>query len=155
MRASWSLLALPSIAALAASSVLVHSERPARADGVPQFAAPWLPDIALARMNATGPVILVNPRRCAEVGASVCTFTVLHEVGHVTLRHFGGLYQTTFGGRQLAEIEADCFAARNARYVDYRATIDWFLAPAQRKQDDGFHGTGEERAARLRKCRAN
>jgi hypothetical protein len=145
--------AVSTLAVVGGASLASLSPNEARAEEVREIAAPWLADIALAKMGPLGPLILVNPQRCAEVGPAVCAFSRMHELGHVALRHFAPAFAASFSGRQLAEIEADCFAARNASYREFRAAIEWFLSPAQVKADDGYHGTGAERAARIRKCR--
>ncbi len=128
-------------------------EREARAFAVPEIAAPWLNDIAMAKITANGPVIFYNPSMCKEVGPGVCGFIRAHEYGHIVLNHSNEFYTKYFGGRALAEAEADCFAAKNTQGWQAKATINWFLAPERIDFDAGDHGTGRERAKRIKECR--
>lgn len=125
----------------------------APAQGVPEIAAPWLDDIALARISMTGAVIYVNPNRCKEVGPFVCAFVRQHELAHVTLNHASAYYTAYVNGRALAEAEADCWAAKNSLLVNVKAAIAHFESPALLNLDVGDHGTGRERAKRIRACR--
>ena len=138
------------VASALASTMLAA---PADANGVPEVPAPWLNDIALASLTSQGAVIYYNPTRCQQIGAPVCAFFRAHEYGHIQLKHGGAFYTAYFGGRQLAEAEADCFAAKNASYSQVRAAIDYFSQPGLATTDDGVHGSGATRAARLRECR--
>ena len=124
----------------------------ARAGAVPEISAPWLNDIAVARMTAQGPVIFYNPTLCKEVGVGVCSFFRAHEYGHIELNHSGAFYTKYFGGRALAEAEADCFAAKNAQRWQVKAAMAWFLTPERVDYDAGEHGTGRVRAKRLKEC---
>ena len=150
-RMTWPLGALAAFATLAASLSL-GPVRPAEAFGVPEIPAPWLNDIAVARMTAQGPVIFYNPTICKEVGAGVCSFFRAHEYGHIELNHTGAFYTKYFGGRALAEAEADCFAAKNTLRWQVKATMAWFLTPERIDYDVGDHGTGRVRAKRLKDC---
>jgi hypothetical protein len=125
---------------------------PAQAFGVPEIPAPWLDDIAVARMTTQGPVIYYNPALCKEVGAGVCSFFRAHEYGHIVLNHSGPFYTKYFGGRALAEAEADCFAAKNALRWQVKAAVAWFLTPDRIDFEVGEHGTGRVRAKRLKEC---
>ena len=125
----------------------------AEAGGIPEVAAPWLDDIAMATITPYGPVIYVNVARCKEVGANVCAFVRHHEHGHVKLNHGSSFYTSYVNGRALAEAEADCFAAKNALLVQVKAAIAHFEQPPLDKMDVGEHGTGKERAKRIKTCR--
>jgi hypothetical protein len=141
------------VALVAAPIVMAMSTaHEARAFGVPEIPAPWLDDIAVARMTTQGPVIYYNPTLCKEVGAGVCSFFRAHEYGHITLNHAGAFYTKYFGGRALAEAEADCFAAKNALRWQVKAAVAWFLMPDRIDWDPGEHGTGRVRAKRLKEC---
>lgn len=124
----------------------------ARADGIPEIAVAWLDDVAMARWTASGPVIYYNPTRCTAVGSAVCSFIRMHEYGHIALNH-ASAYYSGFGGRALAEAEADCWAGRNARLYQVRAAIAYFLSPEMIDYDAGDHGTGRVRAKRIAECR--
>jgi hypothetical protein len=130
------------------------ASRPASAGGnVPEIVAPWLDDIAMASITPNGPVIYVNVARCKEVGPNVCAFVRYHEYGHVRLHHASAFYTSYVNGRALAEAEADCFAARNALLIQVKAAIAHFESPPLATMDVGEHGTGKERAKRIRACR--
>ena len=143
--------ALAAIATVAVTLVLSPT-KPARAFGVPEIAAPWLNDIAVARMTSQGPVLYYNPTICKEVGSGVCSFFRAHEYGHIELNHTGAFYTKYFGGRALAEAEADCFAAKNTLRWQAKATMAWFLTPDRIDYDAGDHGTGRVRAKRIKDC---
>ena len=129
----------------------VASSAPA---GVTEVAAPWLDDIAVARLTPSGAVIYVNPARCKEVGPYVCAFVRQHELAHVALNHGSPLYTTYVNGRALAEAEADCWAARNSLLANVKAAVAHFESPALAHVEVGEHGTGLERAKRIRACRS-
>jgi hypothetical protein len=138
---------------LAAAVVALTYAPDSRALAVPEIPVPWLDDIAVARLTAQGPVIYYNPKTCKEVGVGVCSFFRVHEYGHIVLHHEGAYYTKLLSGRAIAEMEADCFAAKNAQVWQVRAAINWFLAPERIDFDAGDHGTGRERAKRLKECR--
>jgi hypothetical protein len=125
----------------------------AHAGTVPEISAPWLDDIAMASMTPNGPVIYVNVARCKEVGTYVCGFVRHHEYGHIRLNHASAYYTSYVNGRALAEAEADCFAAKNAMLVQVKAAIAHFEQPPLDKLDVGEHGTGLQRAKRIKACR--
>lgn len=133
--------------------LLLATARPAPAQVVPEVAAPWLDDIALARITMTGAVIYVNPSRCKEVGPYVCAFVRQHELAHVTLNHGSAYYTSYVNGRALAEAEADCWAAKNSLLVNVKAAIAHFESPQLAHFEVGDHGTGLQRAKRIRACR--
>ncbi len=137
---------------LAISAATVSSSAPAHAKGIPEVAAPWLDDVALALTTESGPVIFYNPGRCKAVGADVCAFLRAHEHAHVRLNH-ASAYYTTFLGRALAESDADCWAARHVFLGQAKAAIAFFAAPARANVEVGQHGTGLERAKRIKACR--
>ena len=103
-------------------------------------------------MTSQGPVIYYNPKLCKEVGTGVCAFFRAHEYGHIELHHASAFYTKYFGGRALAEAEADCFAAKNALRWQVKAAMSWFLSPERIDFDAGDHGTGRVRAKRLKEC---
>ena len=141
------------VAAVTLLSASTASTPASAGSGVPEIAAPWLDDIAMASMTPNGPVIYVNVGRCKEVGANVCAFVRYHEYGHVRLNHASAFYTSYVNGRALAEAEADCFAARNALLVQVKAAIAHFEQPPLATMDVGEHGTGKERAKRIKVCR--
>lgn len=136
---------------IAVLGVLAASD--ATAGGIPIVAAPWLDDIALASITASGAVIYVNVSRCKEVGPNVCAFVRQHEVAHVRLNHGSSYYTSYFNGRALAEAEADCYAAKNALLVEVKAAVAFFESPAMASLDVGEHGSGLVRAKRIKTCR--
>lgn len=140
------------VAAVLGAAVL-SSAPPARAQGIPEIAAPWLDDIAAARWTVHGPVIFVNPQRCKEVGRDVCAFVLEHELAHIRLGHSSSFYTGYVNGRALAEAEADCWAAKNAFLTQVKAAVAAFEQPPMSTTDDGQHGTGLARAKRIRACR--
>jgi hypothetical protein len=141
------------ISIVAASLAIVASTSPpAQAKGVPEIAAPWLDDIAMAVTTEQGPVIFYNPTRCKQVGPAVCSFFRLHEHAHVRLNH-ASAYYTIVGGRALAEAEADCWAAKNAMLAQAKAAVAFFESKENVDRDVAEHGTGAERAKRVRTCR--
>jgi hypothetical protein len=127
--------------------------RDASAGAIPEISAPWLEDIAMATMTPNGPVIYVNVGRCKEVGPNICAFVRHHEYGHIRLNHASAFYTSYVNGRALAEAEADCFAAKNALLVQVKAAIAHFEQPPLDKLDVGEHGTGLQRAKRIKVCR--
>jgi len=127
--------------------------RDASAGAIPEISAPWLEDIAMASMTPNGPVIYVNVGRCKEVGPNICAFVRHHEYGHIRLNHASAYYTSYVNGRALAEAEADCFAAKNALLVQVKAAIAHFEQPPLDKLDVGEHGTGLQRAKRIKVCR--
>lgn len=167
VRASEALAAEPVVVAVkpglastnAASSVVVKARPSMPVDAlgkpltVPELAAPWLDDVALASLSPHSALIYVNPGRCTDMGPAVCAFFREHERGHVELRHAAPYYTAMFGGRETAEAEADCYAAKHAALVDVKAAIVFFLRPEYVNTERGAHGTGAERAERIRSCR--
>lgn len=125
----------------------------ADAQGVMEVSAPWLDDIAVARVTAVGAVIYVNLARCKEVGPYVCAFVRQHEQAHVMLNHGSAYYTAYVNGRALAEAEADCWAAKNSLAVNVKAAIAHFESPQLANVAVGDHGTGLQRAKRLKLCR--
>lgn len=109
---------------------------------VPEIPTPGLPDIARVIMTPAGPVIQYNPFICAQVGVPVCRFFRAHEYGHVALGHALGM---TFP--QVAEMQADCWAALNAHPSEVQAGIMFFQS--QGMNGDAAHGTGFQRAKRI------
>ncbi len=122
---------------------------------VPEVSAPWLDDIAVASVGAHGSVVYVNPKRCAEIGRDVCAFFRVHEEGHVVLHHGGPRYTKFVHGRELAEEEADCYAARYASAVEVKSAIEFFRRAENVDSGLGDHATGAVRATRIAACRAS
>lgn len=141
------------VAAVGLLSASTASTTASAGGTVPEIAAPWLDDIAMASMTPNGPVIYVNVARCKEVGSDVCAFVRHHEYGHVRLNHASSFYTAYVNGRALAEAEADCFAAKNALLIQVKAAIQHFEQPPLATTDVGEHGTGLQRAKRIKKCR--
>lgn len=146
-RRATSILAVAALAVAAATTAA-----PAHAKRIPEVAAPWLDDVALALTTESGPVIFYNPSRCKAVGADVCAFLRAHEHAHIRLNHASAFY-TSLVGRAVAEADADCWAARNVFLVQAKAAIAFFSAPGRADVEVGQHGTGLERAKRIKACR--
>jgi len=153
LRASVALAAEPLVVGLPGPRKTESVEQPVARPEIPELLAPWLDDIAMASVTSGGGVIYVNPKRCAELGPLVCGFFRQHEHGHIKLRHGGARYTTEVGGRELAEEEADCYAAKHARFLEVRATIEFFLRPEYVDTALGAHSTGQKRAERIKACR--
>jgi len=121
------------------------------AASVPEIAAPGLPDTAMAEMTAGGPVIFFNPALYRAAG-DAREFVRAHEYGHVLLGHLDDLSMLeTSAGRERAEAEADCFAARavGRASVLAMARLVLGLPPEPR---DRIYGTKPERARRILAC---
>jgi hypothetical protein len=155
IRPSEALAAEPIVVPLAAEKAKPQPpvEAPPPRPEIPELAAPWLEDIAAASIGGHGAVIYVNPKRCAELGTLVCAFFRQHEQGHVKLHHGGPRYTEFVGGRELAEEEADCYAARHATLFEVKATIEFFRKPKYVDSALGEHATGAQRAEQIRLCR--
>ncbi len=115
------------------------------AKAVPEIPDPNLSDIALATHINGQIVIVYNPYVCDQMGPLVCGFFRAHEYGHVNLGH---ILKNTHPAQ--AEYEADCWAANNAPYPEVEAAYYHF-------QNQGYmgswsHGSGFQRAQRLKKC---
>lgn len=111
---------------------------------VPEVPNPMLGDIARVIPTPQGPVIEYNPRICAQAGPLICGFFRAHEYGHVSLRHG---YRQQWPAQ--AEAEADCWAAQNAPIAEVIAAYEFFLRGGGAGP---VHGTGPQRAARIRAC---
>lgn len=138
---------------LAAFLTFAAAAPPAGAYVVPEVPAPWLDDIAAAVVTTGGPVIYVNVARCKQVGPDVCAFVRQHEHAHIRLNHASSFYTAYVNGRALAEAEADCYAARNALLIQVKAAVAHFESPALAALEVGDHGTGAQRAKRIKACR--
>lgn len=111
---------------------------------VPEIPNPALPDIAMVSMTPMGPVIYYNPIYCMQLGYQVCNFYRAHEYGHIALGHaLSGNFP------QVNEFQADCWAAQNA---DPSFTLAAFRYFASGGGSTPIHGTGQQRAARVRAC---
>lgn len=116
-------------------------------DQVPVINNPLLADIAAVFPTPQGPVIHLNGPLCARAGVNLCGFYMAHEYGHVALGHAFG---TAWGA--VAEASADCWAAKNASAFEFQAAYDFFSAGGG---STPVHGSGPQRAARIRACRAS
>ena len=111
---------------------------------VPEIPVPGLPDIAMVQPTPNGPVIYYNPMICQQAGPLLCTFYRTHEYGHVALGHaFVPVWP------QVAEFQADCWAAQNASLPVVQAAVQYFL---QGGGSTPVHGPGPARAQRGGKC---
>ncbi len=139
--------------AAVAFSLCLATSTSAGADEVPEREVVGLPDAAMVRMTASGPVILYNPALCEAAGAAREFFRA-HELGHVQLGHLENeIMIHTTAGRRTAEYEADCYAARRSSPEAVKAMVQLVLrqAPAAR---DAIYGTKQQRAARILACAA-
>ncbi len=120
-------------------------------------AAPQLGDIAQARWDTGGPVILYNPRIMQEVGPAVAYFFEVHEKSHHDLDHVprGAAITTPENRVKVArafEREADCRAARYlaAHRPDTLPEIIRFFQ--SKTSNDWYHDPGYARAALIAEC---
>ena len=108
-----------------------------------EIANPNMSGIAKVVRDQSGrPIVMYNPSRCAQMG-SACAFFRAHEHAHIHLNHFGRRTPTV-----QAELEADCWAARNVSPSTLAAAQQWFRAG----NSPHVHGTGPQRAARITVC---
>mgnify|MGYP001129794604 CR=1 FL=1 len=117
----------------------------AKAIGVPEIANPNLPDIAMVTTDSWGnPVIVYNPILCQQAGPALCDFYRWHEYGHIMMGH-------TFIQKwpQVKELEADCWAAKNAPLLALQAAYQWFMLGGG---STPVHGFGQQRAQRIANC---
>ncbi len=116
-----------------------------QAGAVEEIPDPTLGDIAIVRLNASGqPEIRYNPQICDRAGLLLCRFYRAHEYGHIAMGH---AYSRTLP--QQREAEADCWAAKNAPPAEVREALRWF---SRGGGTSWHHGTGAQRAARVRSC---
>ncbi|WP_223668882.1 M48 family metalloprotease [Kangiella shandongensis] len=119
---------------------------------------PNLSDVAVASIDAQGPVIYYNPRITQQAGPYLSEFFRAHEYGH---HHLGHLYREQFQAnpynrawvRQSYEKEADCYAARRVSPTAARAAVSFFNQLHGASRPDWYHPTGYERAAVIIRCR--
>lgn len=113
--------------------------------GVPEIPNPSLPDIAMVTVNGMGsPIIIYNPILCQNAGPALCEFYRWHEYGHIMMGHT--LIQNW---PQIKELEADCWAAKNAPRYALDAAYQWFIAGGGASPTHGF---GPQRAYRIAYC---
>ena len=112
---------------------------------VPEIPDPSLPDIAMVRMWNGQPVIVYNPTKCQQLGPYLCGFYRAHEYCHIQRAH--PIRQMW---PQAMEFEADCCAAQNVSNEEFVAAFQWFMSGGGSTPQ---HGTGQQRAARIRACR--
>jgi hypothetical protein len=85
-----------------------------------------------------GRTVFVSPVRCAE-NIELCLFAVWHEIGHARLGDNERL--------------ADCFAADNATDAQIDVAVCYFATTTNIDGSaDATHGSGFERATRIRDC---
>lgn len=95
---------------------------------------PNLPDIAMVTVDGYGnPVILFNPMLCQQAGPELCEFYRWHEYGHIMMGHT--IIQKW---PQIKELEADCWAAKNAPQYALQAAYNWFMAGGGASLIHGF-----------------
>lgn len=133
-----------SMGVLALAASLGAQSRAMAQIGVPEIPNPLLPDIAVVKPTPSGPVIIYNPRICAEAGPYLCSFFRWHEYGHIILGH-----AYTRNWPQVQEFEADCWAAANAPPMVVSAAVQFFLNGGG---STPIHGSSYERARRLQAC---
>ena len=104
-----------------------------------------LNDLGVARLDRQGnPYVTINPVRCRQLGPELCEFFRQHEYGHVNLKHL----ERRINPRQ-AEIEADCYAAKNVSPDVAKAASDWFNSGNGASR---VHGSSQQRADRVTSC---
>lgn len=122
-----------------------------------EIPVPQLNDIAMASIDAQGPVIYYNPGLCQRVGPLICEFFRAHEYGHHARGH---IYREMFNAnpynrawvRQEYEKEADCWAAANAPIQSSRAAMVYFARMQGPYRPDWYHPTGYQRADVISRC---
>jgi hypothetical protein len=127
--------------------------------GVEEISSDSIPDIAVAAVDDSHPVIYYNPRMARRYGPQLTEFFLAHEYGHIALKHTrSGLSELPDAARDSAlraqELEADCYAAGRAEpsgRVASEAAIRFFtrLGPFR---FDQVHPTGSQRAAQILAC---
>lgn len=115
------------------------------AQGVPEIPDPNLPDIAMVTVDGWGrPIIIYNPILCEQAGPALCEFYRWHEYGHIMMGH-----TLIPKWPQVKELEADCWAAKNAPVHVLLAAHQWFSSGGG---SSPVHGFGPQRAARIASC---
>lgn len=115
------------------------------AQKVPEIPDPNLPDIAMVTIDGWGrPLIIYNPILCQQAGPSLCEFYRWHEYGHIMMGH-----TLVPKWPQIKELEADCWAAKNAPQHALQAAFAWFSSGGGASPT---HGYGPQRAARIKAC---
>lgn len=113
--------------------------------GVQEIPNPNLGDIAMVSVDNWGnPVIIYNPFLCQQAGALLCEFYRWHEYGHIMMGH-----TIIPKWPQVKELEADCWAAKNAPLPVIQAAYQWFMMGGG---STPIHGFGQQRAARISYC---
>lgn len=104
-----------------------------------------LNDLAITEGNE----IRIDTYRAQNLPPLVVNFLLLHELGHVILRHS----KEGKDWRQVREmeLEADCWAGRHSLPEEKLAAIDWFrtMGPVT---FDKFHYSGYMRAVKIWEC---
>jgi len=136
------LLIIPAISSLFLTTGIFQSDSEAQVREVQSI---LLNDVGVARLDRQGnPYITINPVRCRQLGPKLCEFFRQHEYGHVHLKHL----ERQINPRQ-AEVEADCYAAKNVSPDVARAASDWFNSGNGASR---IHGTSQQRANRVKTC---
>jgi hypothetical protein len=152
-------------AVLMAAAGFVAQVAPARAQGlnllpgVPEIANDSLPDVALATVDRSDPVIYYNPRLMNRYGPLLGEFFLAHEYGHLFHHHTRIRSPAASDNEYTAalrnqELEADCFAAERLG-VRHREAIESairFFTRLGPFRFDAVHPTGAQRASRLLEC---
>lgn len=114
------------------------------------------PQMAVATVDAHGPVILLDPSVMGNWTASRA-FAVAHECGHHKLGHItprGMAARQFFNATRRQELESDCWAARALVRHGYRADLQRAVAEfaAQGAWRQGPYPYGFERAQQVAQC---
>lgn len=108
--------------------------------GVQEIPNPNLGDIAMVTVDNWGNAVIVyNPVLCQQMGSLLCEFYRWHEYGHIMMGH-----TIIPKWPQVKELEADCWAARNAPHPVLQAAYQWFIMGGG---STPIHGFGQQRAA--------
>ena len=123
-------------------------------NGIREIPIPTLPDIAIASLDAIGPVIYYNPLGCQQAGQYATAFFMAHEYGHHALGH---ILQRVFNSNnpyvqewlnENMENEADAYAVRywinkgNKLVIQAGANFMWNI----NNNGDGTHPPSRVRA---------
>jgi hypothetical protein len=130
---------------------------------IPSFEHPVLAWSTAGMMDS---YVSYNPRVAEKVPPKVLAFALVHEYGHLQLKHIGpfGFEEKSADAIKRRELEADCFAARFWARHDAsvaRAAADSFLSPAanaalgsERPSLQAGYPTRSERARGILDCLA-
>lgn len=127
---------------VAITALLISTQADAQVPEIPDIT---LPDIAMVRVINGQPVIVYNPQACQQAGPLLCGFYRAHEYCHIQLGH--PIRQMW---PQAQEFEADCCAAKSVSNAEYASAFQWFASGGG---STPTHGSGQQRAVRIRACR--